>query len=345
MSKVMVAMSGGVDSSAALSLILSSGYEAIGGTLSLLGEESPSIVGDARAVAERLGVEHFVFDFSENFRKEVIGRFIAAYEAGGTPNPCVYCNRFIKFGKLLEEAEKLGCSHLATGHYARTGKDPESGRYLLKKAADPMKDQTYMLYGLSQEQLSHVLFPLGDLTKSEARKIAAENGFANADKPDSQDICFVPDGDYAGFIERTTGKEYPGGDFLDADGKAVGRHKGIIHYTIGQRKHLGLSMGRPIFVSEIDPIKNTVTVSDEDALFSRELTAHDINLISLPAIEGELRVTAKTRYSHKEAPATVIQTAEDELFVRFDEPQRAVTRGQAVVLYDGDTVVGGGTIV
>lgn len=354
--RVMAAMSGGVDSSVAAYLIKSSGADTIGATLKLFSNEdiqldrtktccSLSDVEDARSVANRLDIPYYVFNFSDNFKEKVIGRFIAAYESGGTPNPCIDCNRFIKFRQLLTRAELMDCDHIATGHYARVEFDSNSGRWLLKKAADRHKDQTYVLASLTQEQLSHTLLPLGGLTKPEVRAIAEAQGFLNADKPDSQDICFVPDGDYARFIEEYTGKKSLPGDFIDSGGKVIGRHKGIIRYTLGQRKGLGVSMGRPIFVSRIDPERNTVTLGDEPELFSRGLTARDINLIALPKIDSPLRVTAKIRYSHKEASAILSQTGEDELHLEFDEPQRAITRGQAVVIYSDEVVIGSGTIV
>ena len=240
-------------------------------------------------------------------------------------------------------ADLLGCSHIATGHYARVCRDG-SGRFLLKRSSDITKDQTYVLWALTKEQLARTVLPLGELTKNEVREIAEAQGFINADKPDSQDICFVPDGDYAEFIEKYTKSTYPEGNFIDADGNKVGTHKGIIRYTVGQRKGLGVSYGRRIFVTAIDPQNNTVTLDDEPALFKKTLTARDINLTAVDRIDTPLRVTAKIRYGAKEAPATVSQTAEDELLVCFDEPQRAITRGQSVVLYDGDTVIGGGII-
>lgn len=354
--RVLVAMSGGVDSSVAAYLVKSKGADAIGATLKLFSNEdialdrtktccSLSDVEDARSVANRLGIPYYVFNFSNNFKEKVIGRFIAAYEAGGTPNPCIDCNRFIKFSQLLERAELMECGHIATGHYARVEFDSSSGRWLLKKAADASKDQTYVLYSLTQHELSHTLFPLGGLNKSEVRKIAEEQGFLNANKPDSQDICFVPDGNYAKFIEEFTGRKSQPGNFIDTNGNIVGKHKGIIHYTIGQRKKLGISMGRQVYVSAIDPENNTITLGDETDLFSRNLTARDINLIALPEIKSPMRVTAKTRYSHKEASAILEQTGTDELRLEFDQPQRAITKGQAVVIYSDDVVIGGGTIV
>lgn len=353
--RVLVAMSGGVDSSVAAYLIKKSGTDAIGVTLKLFSNEDISLneektccslsdTEDARSVAYKLGLDHYVFNFSEGFRENVIDRFVATYEAGGTPNPCIDCNRFIKWRQLLTRADLMDCSHIATGHYAQVEKDDAGARYLLKRSADIAKDQTYVLWALTQEQLSRTIFPLGGLSKDEVRKIAEEQGFINADKPDSQDICFVPGGDYAGFIEKYTGRTYPEGDFIGENGEVFGRHKGIIRYTVGQRKGLGVAMGSPIFVSRITPSENTITLSPESSLFSDELYAKNINLIAFSEIPSPIKVTAKIRYGKKEAPATVVQTGEDELYVKFDAPQRAITKGQSVVLYSDDIVIGGGII-
>ncbi len=353
--KVLVAMSGGVDSSVAALLVKQAGCEAIGVTLRLYDNEDAGIFGektccslddvtDARKVAAQLEMPFYVFNFKEAFRREVMDRFTAAYERGETPNPCIDCNRYIKFGKLMARAKELGWDYVATGHYARVERDEKTGRWLLKKGLDAEKDQSYVLYALTQEELSHLLLPLGGLTKEESRALAQENGFANAGKRDSQDICFVPDGDYAAFIQRHTGKSFPAGRFVGVHGEQYGTHRGIVHYTVGQRKGLGLSFPQPMYVCGVDPEQNQVVLGKQEDLFSRRLTARDINLISRAEISEPMRVKAKVRYRQAEQPATVVQTGPDELKAVFDEPQRAITKGQALVLYDGDLVVGGGTI-
>lgn len=271
-------------------------------------------------------------------------RFVDAYENGCTPNPCIDCNRYIKFQELYERAKLMGYDTVVTGHYARVEYNEATGRYLLKKGLDANKDQSYVLYSLTQEQLMHTQFPLGELPKPKVREIAEEQGLINARKHDSQDICFVTSGSYTDFIRQYTGKEYPEGDFVDREGNVLGRHKGIIHYTIGQRKGLGLAFAKPMYVYGIDKEKNQVILTDEADLFSSELIADDLNLISVPKIEGKMRVKAKVRYRHAEQLATVEQLDEKRIHVIFDEPQRAITKGQAVVLYDGDVVVGGATI-
>ena len=353
--KAVIAMSGGVDSSAAALLTQKMGYETIGITLKLYTNEgvcstksrtccSLDDVEDARSVAAKLNMPFYVLNFSEDFSENVIERFVNAYEEGFTPNPCIDCNKYIKFESLLSRAEELGFDYLVTGHYSRIEKDPVSGRYLLKKGLDATKDQSYMLYALTQEQLSKTLFPLGEMKKEHVREIAEENGLINARKRDSQDICFVPDGDYAAFIKRYKGREFKPGNFVGMHGEIYGQHKGIIHYTVGQRKGLGLSFPQPMFVGGIDVVKNEVLLCKAEELFSTELTARELNLISCERIDEPMRVSAKVRYRHKEQPATVIQTGDDEIRVIFDEPQRAITKGQAVVLYQEDVVVGGGMI-
>lgn len=358
MKKVMVGMSGGVDSSVAAMLLREQGYDVMGVTLKLFSDEdiseaqkegktccALSDVEDARSVAYRLGFEHLVFNFKDNFREHVMKQFADSYLCGRTPNPCIECNRHVKFDKMLRRAMELDYDYIATGHYAVNEYDEKSGRYLLKRPKDRSKDQTYVLYSLTQEQLSHTLFPLGTLEKTQVRELAEKAGLVNSNKPDSQDICFVPDGDYAGFIKRFTGADVPHGNFVDTEGKVLGEHKGIINYTIGQRKHLGISLGRPAYVVKKDVASNTVTVGDEADLYTKSLVADDFNLISVPELTAPMRVTAKTRYSQIEQPAVVSYLGDGKYLVEFDEPQRAVTSGQAVVIYDGDVVVGGGTII
>ncbi len=355
MKKAIIAMSGGVDSSVAALLTRQAGDECIGVTMQLYHNEDVGIgrqktccslddVEDARAVCRRLGMRFYVFNFTDCFKEAVIGRFVDAYRRGHTPNPCIDCNCYLKFGKLLQRMRELQMDYVATGHYARVAYDEGAGRYLLKKGLDETKDQSYVLYMLTQEQLAHIRFPLGELTKEEVRRIARENGFVNAGKRDSQDICFVPDGDYAKVIEAVTGEVSRPGEFVDRTGKVLGRHEGIIHYTIGQRRGLRLAAGERVYVTDISPEDNRVVLGRNEDLFHSELTADQVNLISCDRLEEPVRVTAKIRYRHREQPATAWQTAEGRLHVRFDEPQRAVTKGQAVVLYDGDNVVGGGVI-
>lgn len=349
-------MSGGVDSSVAAYLMKKEGFECVGATMKLFSPENSEIseeqscctsddIEDAKKVAARLSMEHFVFNFSDSFKETVMDSFVRAYENGITPNPCVECNRYLKFDKLFGEAEKMGCAIVVTGHYVRTDYDEKSGRYRLLRAVDETKDQSYVLYSLSQYQLSHAHFPLGKFRKSEIREIAEREGFINADKPDSQDICFVPDGKYVEFIKRHTGKDYPCGSFVDTNGKVLGTHKGIIRYTIGQRKGLGLVLDPPLFVCGIDSETNTVTLGESEKLFTDTLIAEAVNLISIEEIRSPMRVTAKIRYRQKEQPATVYPLDDGKIKVVFDEPQRAITKGQAAVMYDGDVVVGGGKIV
>jgi len=354
MAKVMVGMSGGVDSSVAAKLLLDMGYEVAGADLKLFDSEdifdketrtccSLTDVEDARSVAYKLGFEHYVFNFKDKFKEYVINKFSESYLKGETPNPCIECNRHIKFDKMLERAEELGYDYIATGHYAEIRYDEKSGRYLLIRPKDRSKDQTYVLYSLTQHQLKHTLFPLSNYDKATVREIAEKSGLINSRKPDSQDICFVPDGDYAGFIERSTGITPESGSFIDSKGNIIGTHSGIINYTIGQRKGLGVTFGKPMFVTDKNVSDNTVTLGEQPELFKKVLYADDVNLISIEKISEPIRVTAKTRYSQTEGQATVYPH-ENGIKVVFDEPQRAVTAGQAVVLYDGDIVVGGGTI-
>lgn len=354
--KALVAMSGGVDSSVVAYLTTKMGYEAMGITLRLYDnddvEENQEMacctsdnIRDARDVCDKLNIPYYVYNFKDSFDENVIKRFINAYENGSTPNPCVDCNRYIKFEKLINRAEELDYDYVITGHYATVEYDKSSGRFLLKKAKDISKDQSYVLYSLTQRQLSRTVLPLGDYTKEKVRKIADELGFVNAKKQDSQDICFVPNGDYAEFIERYTGKTYPCGDFVDKSGNILGKHKGIIRYTVGQRKGLGLALPKPMYVKEKLLAENKVVLCYNDELFSKELYATDINLISCEKIEKPMRVKARVRYNQAEKSATVEQLDDNTLHIVFDEPQRAISKGQAVVMYDGDYVVGGGTII
>jgi tRNA-specific 2-thiouridylase len=371
--KAVIAMSGGVDSSVAAWFMKSRGCECIGITLKLfdtgtVSPETPSEIcgdngnsagwaaagrnrgccsladiNDARAVAFRLGMPHYVLNFSKDFEEQVIRRFVESYERGITPNPCIDCNRYIKFSRLLRRIRELDFDYIVTGHYARIEKT--GNRFLLKKALDAKKDQSYVLYVMTGEQLARTILPLGTVTKDEVRELALEQGFVNAKKGDSQDICFVPGGDYGRFIEYYRGTAGAGGNVIDQSGRVLGKHRGHIRYTLGQRRGLGLSFPVPMYVSAKSAADNTVTLGPESSLYTRTLSAGCINLIVCDALTGPLRVTVKTRYLQKEQPATAIQEEEDRLRINFDSPQRAITPGQAVVLYDGDVVIGGGTIV
>ena len=353
MKRALIAMSGGVDSSLAALLMKEKGYECIGCTMKLYENEDAGIektktccslddVEDARNVACLLDMPFYVFNFTERFRAQVIDRFVQSYEEGRTPNPCIDCNRYMKFDKLYERAKLMGCEYIVTGHYARIEK--EDGKFFLKKALDETKDQTYVLYTLTQDQLAHTMFPLGDLTKRTVRNIAEKNGFINANKPDSQDICFVPDGDYASVIEKYTGRICMPGNFVDTEGNIMGRHKGIIHYTLGQRKGLGIAAGKPVYVCEIRPQTREVVLGNPEDLMSRDVYVSDFNWISGNAPGGRIRCTAKVRYRQSEQPA-VLSVEGDIVHIVFDQPQRAITPGQAAVVYDGDVVLGGGTII
>ncbi len=353
---IWAAMSGGVDSSVMAHRLLEAGYTVEGATMTLYRQTaavdasplpcgSDEDVRDAKAVCDRLGIPHHVYDFGQLFEDTVIRDFISVYEMGGTPNPCIVCNKHLKFGALLDAALRDGADGIATGHYARVTRDDGSGRYLLKVAGDETKDQTYVLWQLSQEVLSHVLLPLGDLRKSDIRTMAADLGLITAHKSDSQDICFVPDGDYAGFIQRHTGHDALPGHYVTEDGRVLGNHKGIIHYTVGQRKGLGIALGQPMFVKSKDAATRRVVLTTNDRLYSREVHLAHINLIATDRLEAPLRVTAKIRYQQKPAPATLVQTGEHTAALVFDEPQRAAAIGQSAVCYDGDVVVGGGLII
>ncbi len=354
MEKALIAMSGGVDSSVAAFLMKEKGYECVGITMKLYDNEDIGIcnektccslkdIEDARGVAFKLGMPYYVANFKDKFEEKVIEKFIDTYKKGGTPNPCIDCNRYLKFDKLMQRMKELEMDAVVTGHYARI--ERYGDRYLLKKGVDETKDQSYVLYSLTQGQLSHTLLPLGEYTKKHIREIAEEQGFKNARKHDSQDICFVPDGNYAAFIENHTGEKFPEGDFTDTNGNILGTHKGIIRYTVGQRRGIGLALSEPAYVLKICPEENRVVIGKNSELFTKSLDAEDINLIAADKITEPLHLTAKIRYKHAEAACTVWQTGENSLHIEFDEPQRAITAGQAVVMYDGDVVVGGGVIV
>ena len=351
--KALIAMSGGVDSSLAAKLMKDRGYDCIGCTMKLYQNEDAGIersrtccslddVEDARNVAYRLGMPFYVFNFTDAFRHAVIRKFTESYLQGMTPNPCIDCNRYMKFDKLFERAKILGCDHIVTGHYARI--EQEDGKFLLKKALDETKDQSYVLYSMNQEQLAHTVFPLGELRKTEVRALAAESGFLNANKPDSQDICFVPDGDYARVIQLQTGKQAVPGKFVDQEGRVLGEHKGIIHYTIGQRKGLGISSAEPLYVCKICPKSGNIVLGNAKKLLKNEAKVTDFNWISGETPQKAIRCKVKIRYRQPEQWATVTPCGEDAAYIRFDTPQRAITPGQAAVLYDGDTVLGGGTV-
>jgi tRNA-specific 2-thiouridylase len=345
--KAVIAMSGGVDSSVAAALMLEKGHECIGLTLKLYNEGSRCCslkdVNDARGVAFALGIPHYTLNFTEAFENEVIRRFVETYESGATPNPCIDCNRYIKWKALVLRARQLEFDIVATGHYARVEKD-RGGRFLLKKARDSKKDQTYVLYPLTQEELAVTAFPLGDMTKEEVRTIAGEKNFINAKKGDSQDICFVPGGNYGTFIETYRGKKSAEGNIVDGEGRILGRHRGLIRYTLGQRRGLGVACNYPVYVSAKSVAENTVTLGPERSLYSKALTAGNINLIAVERMEKPMRLSVKTRYLSQEAAAVAEQTGGDSIRVEFDEAQRAVTPGQAAVFYDGEYVIGGGTI-
>jgi len=347
MSKVIIGMSGGVDSSVAAAVLLEQGYDVIGVTMKLWNGEqtdggccSLSAVNDARRVADKLNIPYYVMNFEADFNKYVINNFIDEYKNGRTPNPCIACNKYIKFDALLEKSKAIGADYVATGHYAKISNN--NGVFSLERAADEKKDQTYFLYSMTQYQLAHTLMPLYDITKDKTREMAEKLGLAVANKPDSQEICFVPDGDYARFIEETAGVS-PVGNFVDESGNVVGQHKGIIHYTVGQRKGLGIALNRPVYVTKIDTQTNTVILGGDGMQLSDTLTASNVSYIPFEKLEGSIKCTAKIRYNTKDAPCEIFPT-DNGVKVVFDQPQRAITPGQAVVFYEGNTVLGGGII-
>ncbi|MGN1205593.1 MAG: tRNA 2-thiouridine(34) synthase MnmA [Eubacterium sp.] len=354
--KVVVGMSGGVDSSVAAYLLQQQGYEVIGVTMQIWQEEDEctleenggccglSAVEDARRVAERLGIRYYVMNFRKEFQKNVIDYFVDEYLHGRTPNPCIACNRYVKWESLLQRSLEIGADYIATGHYARIDRLP-NGRYALKKSVTAAKDQTYALYNLTQEQLAHTLMPVGEYEKDNVRQMAEDAGLPVAHKPDSQEICFVSDNDYASFIEQETGVDIPTGNFVDVHGNVLGTHKGITHYTIGQRKGLGLALGHPVFVCEIRPETNEVVIGENEDIFTTTIRANHLNFMSVADIEGEVRAMAKIRYNHRGDMCTLRKIGEDIVEVVFDHPQRAATPGQALVFYEGDYVMGGGTIL
>lgn len=347
--RVVVGMSGGVDSSVAAYLLKEQGYEVIGVTMQIWKEEESGCCGlsaieDARRVAFDLDIPYYVMNFRNEFQEKVVDYFIDEYMNGRTPNPCIACNRYVKWESLLQRSREIGAEYIATGHYAQIDQ-LENGRYSLRRSATLAKDQTYALYNLTQEQLKHTLMPVGAYTKDQIREIAEQISLRVAHKPDSQDICFVPDGDYASFIEASLDKKIPTGNFVTVDGKVLGIHKGITHYTVGQRKGLGLALGYPAFVVEIRPETNEVVIGTNEDSMSYYVRANKLNFMSIEDLKGELRVWTKIRYNHKGAWCTIRKTGVDEVLCTFEEKQRAITPGQAVVFYDGDYVLGGGTII
>ncbi|MGC4020066.1 MAG: tRNA 2-thiouridine(34) synthase MnmA [Muricomes sp.] len=356
MSKVVVGMSGGVDSSVAAYLLKEQGHDVTGVTMQIWQDEEQaaqeenggccglSAVDDARRVAADLDIPYYVMNFKSEFKEHVIDYFIEEYLQGKTPNPCIACNRYVKWESLLNRSMSIGAEYIATGHYARIVK-LENGRYTLRQSATISKDQTYALYNLTQEQLKHTLMPVGEYSKDEVRQIAEKINLRVANKPDSQDICFVPEGDYATYIEETAGVPILEGNFVNTRGEILGRHKGIVHYTVGQRKGLGLALGYPAFVLEIRPDTNEVVIGTIEESMTTTLRANQLNFMAVEDLKEPVRVWTKIRYNHRGAWCTVEKTGADEVLCTFEEPQRAVTPGQAVVFYDGEYVLGGGTIL
>lgn len=345
MEKVLIGLSGGVDSSVAAAVLKQQGFLVTGATLKMHDgvKNSKKDIDDAKDVCTKLGIEHHVFDFSLLFKREVEDYFVNAYLNGFTPNPCIVCNKTVKFKALIDKADEMGIDYIATGHYSKIVKSGE--RMLLIRPQDKSKDQTYVLYSLTQDQLRRTKMPLADYTKAQIREIAEELKFTNANRPDSQDICFIPDGDYASFIKRNTDALVQEGDYTDINGNVLGKHKGVIHYTIGQRKGLGIALGKPAFVISKDVAENKVVIGDEEHLFSTKVRIKDLNFIPFETLNGELKVTAKLRYRHKEAPAILRMIDQNTAELEFSEPQRAAAPGQAAVFYDSDIVIGGGTII